>query len=169
MLFLLCIVLQPEGLRANDGLSYYGVYWLTIIPFLAAFILYETALWRAADSLGHTPKTRMLALGIRLAAILAMAVALTPHTFLNGWMDNPHAVIGLVLFLVQLAISIKLLRMGFHWIDAGLVIIELAGGAACAYYSMFEHGWLLQSQAIFQVAFAILVARAFTLLRKDLK
>jgi hypothetical protein len=161
-LFLLCIAIQPAGLAANDGLSYYGSAWSTLLPFAAAMLLYEYTLWHTSTRLAQNRRYHFLAISLKLIAILLIGVLITPIRY----MENFHSFIGLILFIVQFGLSIKLLSWGFHWLDAGLVAVEALGFMAALYYANFEHGLLLQSQVIFQMAFMILLVRVLSLLRK---
>jgi hypothetical protein len=115
VLLLLCIVLRPDGLAANDGLSYFGIFWLTLIPYAAALLIYEYCLWKTSEALGHNRKYRLLAIALKLMSVLVIGVLVTPISIVEDF----HSVIGLILFLVQLGISVRLLMWGFHWVDAG--------------------------------------------------
>ena len=164
VLFLVCIALRPSGLAANDGLSYYGALWITIVPYAAALFVYEFALWRAAQALGQSRRTMVLAIIMKIAVLMVIAVLLIPINV----DEDIHSAFGIIVFLLELIVSLKLLRWGFHWLDAGLVALEFVAGAAAVYTARGDHGLLLQSQVIFQAAFIILLVRATSLLSKRL-
>jgi hypothetical protein len=164
-LLALCMVLRPAGLAANDGLSYYAIFWATFIPYTAALLIYEHFLWKTAEALGHSRKYRLLALALKIMALLVIGLLLTPINLVEDF----HSLIGLVLFVIQLAVSFKLLAWGFDWIDAGLVTIEVLGLLAALSYASYDQGLLLQSQIVFQVAFITLLVRSFSLLHIQLK
>lgn len=164
-LLLLCIVLRPSGLAANDGLSYFGIWKTTLIPYAAALLIYEYSLWKTSEALGHSRKSRLLAIALKLMSVLVIGILVTPISVVEDF----HSLIGLVLFAVQLIVSFKLLSWGLHWIDAGLVIIEVLSFSAGVYFASFEDGLLLQSQVVFQLAFVALLVRSVSLLRAKSK
>ncbi len=156
-LLLICILIRPAGLSANDGLSYFGSFKNTIIPYSAAFFLNAYFYWEAARVLVNNNKLHnYVAYGLRVMALLLTGLVLTPHTLVNPI----HTAIGTTLFVFQLVLSIWLLvKIDFSWQNLGLVCIELCGGLISFYYLPKPHGLLLQGQVIFQLAFGILLCK----------
>ena len=58
VLFLLCIAIRPAGLAAHDGLSYFGSFKTTIIPYSTAFFLTAYFYWKAARKLVNSKTFR---------------------------------------------------------------------------------------------------------------
>ena len=165
ILLLACIIMRPAGLAANDGLSYYGSVWVTLIPFTAALLVYMNALWVFAASLGNTRDDKRLATAFRIMAFFVITVIITPISI----MEDFHSLLGLFLFIIQFAVSIKILRLKFSRLDVGLVVIEAAAFAAGLYYANFNDGLLLQCQVIFQLAFWIQFIRYLIFLQTPRK
>lgn len=157
VLLAVCVLIRPAGLAANDGLSYFGGFATTIVPYSLAFFLNAFFCWEAAKGLnnGHFPY-KYAATSLRVMAVLLIGLLLTPHELVN----YIHTKIGAALFSFQLVLSIWLLiKVYFNWQNAALVLSELLSGVAALYYLPKAHGLLLQAQVIFQLAFGILLIR----------
>jgi len=153
VLLLVCILIRPAGLAANDGLSYFGAYATTIVPYSAAFLLNAYMYWRAGQQV-KSPK--YLGPSLKIMAVMLVGLVLTPHTLL----DPIHTVFGATLFSLQLIMSAWLvIKNKFDRVDTGLVLSELFAGLMSFYYLPKLHGLLLQWQIIFQVSFAALLVR----------
>ena len=58
ILFILCVVSRPESLGHNDGLSYFGAVWWTVIPYTIAFLTYATCCLIASKKIYLTPQVQ---------------------------------------------------------------------------------------------------------------
>lgn len=76
------ILLKPQGLGANDGISYYGIYARTIGPL--AFGLLGSAFfsWLAAAQL-RDPNLQPVKVGLIIFALLTTVVVITPYSVSN--------------------------------------------------------------------------------------
>lgn len=162
---LACVALKPHGLTANDGISYYGIFTRTVMPYAFALIgsalFVRRALHRAAPASPAPEYLRGTA--DRLAAMSA-GVVLTPYNA-NLVFDWTHTALGAAVFILQLVLGARLLAWtgGDAWV-AGLLAAQFAGGVFCAVYVLPEHGFLLQGQIAFQLAFGGLLIRTAHLL-----
>lgn len=154
----LCVIIRPDSLSVNYGLSYFGIFTSTIIPYAAAFLLYAFSLWKASDlTLGSPIITKTLNWAMRIMSIQVIGLILTPYNRLYGI----HVFFGAGLFSLQLLLSFMLLKwLISNWINIGLVVMEFLSGLASLYYLPQTHGLLLQTQVIFQLAFGVLLIRA---------
>lgn len=153
-LLLVAILIKPAGLGDNTGFSYYGGFMVTVVPFSLAFVVYAACLWRLAHDIKDY---KLLSLTSRLIAILFVGLVLTPHTVVNGL----HIVIGACLFSAQLLLSVWLLAKYYtDWLLWVLVAAELISGLVALHYLLNIHGFLLQSQAVYQLAFGCLLIRS---------
>lgn len=151
------IFIRPSGFTANDGISYYGVYKTTIVPYALAFLLSAIFYWRAASALPAKPTPyKYLSVSLEIVAVLIVGLLLSPASVL----EPLHITIGSILFSFQLLVSIWLIVISQPvWPNINYVLIELFSGIAALYYFPKHLGWLLQAQVIFQLAFGLLVIK----------
>jgi hypothetical protein len=160
VLILVCFALQPQALTANDGLSYFGVHWQTIIPFGLACTLAGFFTLRAADTL---PPARwplgLVAQVLRVSGLLLAGILFTPYS-IGPIFDSIHRLFGTVLFLSQLGLAGWLsLRGRLSVFNALLLLLQFTGGVL-AYLSLND--WLpfeVLGQLLFQAAFGLLIIR----------
>lgn len=161
---LLAILLKPQGLAANSGVSYYGIYERTIVPMAAGLLAAALLSWRAALHIGQ-PNLRPLRLGIIAFALLTVVIVITPYS-VNSVMDWLHTAAGSALFSLQLLLSIWLCaQLHFKIWSIVLTLVELVAGIACALYLRSSHGLLVQCQILFQLAFGGLLAYSLRALK----
>jgi hypothetical protein len=152
---LVCVLLKPAGLAVNDGISYYGIYRATFFPFAAGLLgaVYFTV--RAIDALPVQEK--LLRMALKVYAPLVVGIVITPYAA-GRWMDYLHTACGSALFALQLVLSGWLVwRLYYVWWSVVLCLVELAAGIASAIYLRPAHGFLFQSQTVFQLAFGALL------------
>jgi len=151
----MCIVIKPAGLSANDGLSYFGVYGETIIPYALGLLGGAYFITRALGQL--PPKEKMIRISLRTYVFLITGIVITPYAA-GPWMDHVHTTIGAALFSLQLTLSCYLLwRLKYVWWSVLLSLSMLTSGLLSLIYLAPTHGYLLQSQIIFQISFDILM------------
>lgn len=157
VLLIICIAIRPAGLIANSGISYYGVYGNTLLPYSLGFLLVSVATWRSAAMI--QPETKIekyVRRALQVFTILFLGLLLTPHTVLPG----EHVFFGSTLFSLQLILGILLLfAIKRDWINALLLVIAFLGGVASLIYLNTSHGYMILSQVIFQVAVWMLFVR----------
>lgn len=156
-LFAVCILIRPQGLGADNGLSYYGDFKTTIIPYSLAFFAAAYSYLEAAryvkDGRGFAGN---LALALRAMAALMVGLLVTPSSLVNPI----HTFMGTTLFSLQLAVSMWLLLKFFKdWQTTLLVAMMWLSGLAALYYLPRSQGLLLQTQVVFQLAFGLLLIR----------
>jgi hypothetical protein len=162
---LVCVALRPDGLGANDGISYYGIFRQTVVPYAVALLgpgyFTWTALRTAAD---FTPAPAYLRRMADVLAASSVLVVLTPYDA-NLVFDWVHTLAGTLLFALQLVLGLRLLGWsgGDGW-TTGLLVAQFVSGVFCAVYVLPKHGFLLQGQVVFQVAFSALLIRITRLL-----
>lgn len=159
--FTVAMVIRPQGLAANDGLSYYGSFRTTIIPYSLAFLASAYYYWQTALTIQKKPSYRhQLAPALKFMAVLCIGLLVTPHTLV----DPIHTAIGSTLFAFQLVVSVWLLVVTrWRWQIIAGTAIELLSGIAALHYLPKPHGLLLQTQVIFQLAFGLLLMYALNL------
>jgi len=156
-LMTLCVFIRPDGLDVNRGFSYFGDYRNTVVLYSAAFILYAYVLWRASEAPGFANGAeRLLSLALKVMTVLVIGLVITP----SNLVDSIHVFFGTALFLTQFVVSC----WTAGWLSPGkinalLVVLETVSGLAAFYYLQKSSGFLLQSQAVFQLGFGILFVR----------
>ena len=152
---LFCAVLKQSGLTINEGISYYGVFRLTIVPYAVGLLGSAYFCARFASQL-NAIRQPFFSYSFFTISILIVGVVFTPDT-LGRFFNDAHMTFGTILFVVQLLLSgwiIHCLRYD-AWAIV-LSLIELAGGIVSFIYLGPAHGYLLESQLLFQVSFGIL-------------
>jgi hypothetical protein len=165
---LMCVVLKPHGLIANDGISYYGTFRRTVVPYAIALIGSGLFTWRAlywaAPAWPAPPYVRGMASGL---AAMSAGVVLTPYS-VNLMFDWVHTLLGAAVFVLQLVLGARLLGWtgGDSW-AACLLLAQFASGVLSAIFVLPKHGFLIQGQLAFQLAFAALLIRSVRLLMPE--
>jgi hypothetical protein len=163
-----CVTLVHDHNAQNAGISYYGVHHGTVVIAVMAYVAAAIGLWRVSTIFRQGRLDPLIWFGLRVVAVMLILLLLTPYTggpFLN-W---THMTVGVLGALVQLAISITLLRrygslaaiLGFS--------IQLVGGILGA-FSLPDWGfeYLLYSQIIFEFGFCLCLIGWTRILPKDL-
>lgn len=152
---LIAIALQPYGLIANSGISYYGIFAKTFIPFEISLLGSATCAWLSASHITEA-SLKPVRNTLFFMAICTCLVAVSPFTY--DVLNIIHRLAGALLFSAQLLLSFWLIVKLQHILWATLLTAaELLAGIACAIYLYPAHGYLLQSQVIFQFFFSILL------------
>jgi hypothetical protein len=157
---LMCVALKPDGLGANDGISYYGTFRQTVVPYAAALLGPGYFTWTALRTAAEfTPAPAYVRRMADLLAAMSVLVVFTPYSA-NLVFDWVHTVAGTVLFALQLVLGRRLLGWsgGDGW-TTGLLVAQFVSGVFCAVYVLPKHGFLLQGQVAFQAAFGALLVR----------
>lgn len=153
---LIAVLLRPAGLSANSGISYYGIFAETFIPFEISLLGGAVFTWLCAQHINETD-LRPIHDSLLVMAVLTSIVAVTPYA-VDNLMDSIHRVSGALLFTLQLILSFWLIAKLHHAIWAILLTMaELIAGIACAVYLYPTHGYLFQAQVLFQFFFSALL------------
>jgi len=159
-----CLILKPRGLSINDGISYYGNYRQTILPYTVAIIGYGFFTLVVARSITNK-ELSPLKYGLYLFAFLCLIITITPDNA-NSFLDITHTTVGSVLFILQLTLSGWLIvKLRFKAWAVVFAVAEFLSGVACAFYIPGHNGFLIQAQIIFQMFFAALMYLALNGLR----
>lgn len=156
-----CIAIRPQGLWANDGLSYYGVFESTLIPYILGFLVFGLFVFRAADRLSGKPEAAPLMWLLRACIVPLFGLAVKPHNIQP--FERVHLTFGTLLFLLEVVIGLWLLWVSRDvWVALSIGLL-LAGAVASLLYLPLNRGYLLEGQIFFQLAFWLLVVRAVRL------
>jgi len=151
---LLCIIIRPAGLLANNGISYYGIFKDTILPYVITLLGPAIACFLLAEHFGHN---QLLKYGLIISGIAAIGLMLTPYSFSHLFGDL-HDSFGSTLFVTQLIIGGWLVhRWHFAYWTLLLLLIQLLAGVAAFIFLAPKHGYMIEAQIVFQLAFGQLL------------
>ena len=156
VLFIICVILRPESLGHNDGLSYFGAVWWTLVPYTIAFLVYSACCFIAARKIhSNSSSAKAIKIILFIMSFALVGLTLTPHTVIGGL----HKVFGSSLFASQLILSLYLLyKNGMNYKIFILVIIMLVSGIFSAAFLSSTAGFMIQSQIVYQLAFVVLLS-----------
>jgi len=150
----ICILILPSGLWENYGVSYYGSFLRTLIPYLLAFVSMSVCLFLAAVSLDSQRGNHFLAQSFRGMSVLLLFLAATPHNILS----RTHMVLGSTLFILQLVLSLWFVLIAhFEPKHLTLFLLLLLSGILSAQYVARSEGYLIETQLVFQLCFSLMV------------
>lgn len=145
---ILAIFIKPEGLNANNGVSYYFVQIETAlvvtIGFCTASFLSFYAGWRL------NPKTKLdktIRTCLFIAAVCYVGLVLTPHDVIA----QIHKTFGSSLFGLDFLLAYFCAVALRKRLDILLFLITYFSGMMCLVY-LFVSGYMIQAQLIFQLA-----------------
>lgn len=148
---LVCVILKPQGLTANGGNSYYGVYRETILPYALALAGPAYFIIKTAE-LYKEPSQKIIRYALTAFGLLTIGVLATPDA--TAFMDGVHRAFGIPLFSLELLFSVWLVeQLRFNFWAVLLTAAELAGGVLSLVWLSPAHGWEFESQALFLAGF----------------
>ncbi len=149
-----CILIRPQSLSVDYGLSYLGVFTDTIVPYAVALLGAAYCTWRASELVTDFDHSLIVGRSMKIMAFQLIGLLLTPYTRFG----SAHEFIGSTLFLVQLGLAF----LAIKWLGGSdrhftlLTGIMVLSGLAAAYYLPQSRGFELQTQVVFQLAFWVL-------------
>jgi len=159
---LICIIISPKSLVVNQGLSYFGNFPATIIPYALGFVLTACLAVAAGRMLASGPNTGAVRWGLYVFALGALGILATPSLSVT-WISLTHEWIGAGLFFLQLILCTWLvLYVKRDLLNGALLLIQLTAGLAAAFYLNPPTGLLMQSQLVFQVMFGLIIWRSYS-------
>lgn len=157
--FGICIAILPRSLFVNQGLSYFGNFANTIIPYYIGLLGSAFFVFRVAQSLPKKSISLTIRYFLITFVVCIIGLALTPSMYSLA-VGNAHKFFGALLFILQIILSMWFtFSLRPNATNYLLMIIMFGAGIASATYVLPPHGWSLESQAIIQLAFGILLIR----------
>ena len=149
-----CVVIYDGPTAQNDGISFYGVYAPTIAILIGGYGAAAVGLWWMSVRLRLEEGLARTGLGLRLIAIGLGLLLVTPFDRGPVW-NWTHMTFGVTIALIQLAVSVRLLREYQSW---GAVVgfsVQLLGGVLAALsLPDWRFEFLLLGQIVYQIGFA---------------
>lgn len=151
ILFIVCVIARPESLGHNDGLSYFGAVWWTLIPYTIAFLCYAICCFIAFKKIKpSSTSAKAIRILLLIMTISLVGLTITPHTVISGL----HKAFGSTLFASQLVLALFLLyKNGMNYIIFVLIITMFVSGIFSAAFLNSAGGFMIQAQIIYQLAF----------------
>lgn len=164
VLLLISIIIQPAGLGANSGISYYGARENTWLPYSLAFLTESFLVWRAASIMERKTKAdRYISVALKMFSILFIGILITPHTVLG----EIHKIFGSALFSLQLVMGTLLTIYIYRdWLNVSLLLVTFLSGLASLVYLYTPQGYMIQAQVIFQISIWLIFIRSFLSISK---
>jgi hypothetical protein len=147
-------MLVVVGPRAEaNGISFYGVYPPTMALLACGYLMASTGLWLTSKEILRAHSLRVVAYGLRVVSIGLVVLFLSPYNQ-GAVLDAVHISTGVIGAVVQLIISIVLLRLYASFRLVIGFLIQLGGGIMAAIaMPNWGFGYLLQGEVIYQVGF----------------
>lgn len=147
----ICYFINHSATAEADGISFYGVYHVTIPLLVPAFLGSSYGLWRTSTYFASSDAPPLTVVGLRLLCVALIALLVTPFnkgTFLN-W---THMTIGVIAALVELSICLLLLVQHRSPRSLAAFSLALVGGVLAAVsLPDWSFSYLLQGQTIFEI------------------
>ncbi len=154
------VLLLPEGLTVDHGMSYFGNSGRTLVPHVFGLVSSGALAWYAARFLTE-PALKPLRRSLQMFSLLTLGLAVTPSMY-DERFSLVHKTFGSLLFTLQFGTAIWIMAITKRDpVKMVLFIVLLVAGTLCALYLKPVSGYLLQSQVVFQLAFGLLILRSF--------
>lgn len=148
-----CVIQVHNHVAQNAGISYYAVHHGTVVVAVVGYVAAAIGLWRTSTLFRLGRLDPLIWLGLRIVAVVLILLLLTPYSG-GAFLNWSHMTVGVVGALVQLAISITLLR---RYGSLGAILgfsVQLAGGILGALsLPDWRFEYLLYSEILFQLGF----------------
>ena len=156
----LCALIDPTGLRANHGWSYYVGRNETLVPYLLAFTTFIALTLRAARLLDDSSAPRGFSTGLRYLTLFLVLDVATPDT-VNAFFYWAHDGTSALLFLYELGFAVWIVAaLGPRRLGAGLLATQFAGGLVAMFSQLHAISLLGPGILVFQLSFGLLLVVA---------
>lgn len=155
-----CVLIDPTGLRANHGWSYYIGRDETLVPYLLAFATFIGLTLYAARLLDDSAASRAFSVGLRLLAVFLVLDVATPDT-VNAFFYWAHDATSALLFLYELGFGIWIVAtIGPRRVGTALLAVQFAGGIVAMFSQLHVIELLGPGILVFQLSFGVLLVAA---------
>ena len=156
-----CYLLDPHVPTDKYGISYYGNYLRTLIPYALAFVVSGTLiLWATSAVRAASTELERARLGLRLLGVLMICLVFVPSLF-NAFVGKIHVVIGGGIFLDQMLLTVWFV----HWhkrsfINFGLLTVMVLSGVVTGLSVPDVVDIMFVMHVIYQLAAGMLMVQA---------
>ncbi len=161
------ILLKPESLSINNGISYFGIIGRTIPTYILSLV--GSSLIIAYFSFFNIKKFYLIKYLLIFIFIFVIGLVIFPYN-INNFYSKMHELFGVLIFVSELVISFYIaIIFKKRWINSFLLFIELIAGILSAFYLNPSTGFLLQSQMLYQLAFGLILIINKNTLQQEVK
>ena len=153
---LTCFLIKPSGLTANNGISYFGIFFSTLIPYVIGIVGSSLLLFIGLIKNKSIFKDKFISTLLLILLPLSILLVIFPYN-VNNTFSNIHQTIGVLIFVSQLIVSLILAIESKRFNVYLFLIVEIFGGIISAYYLFPQKGYLIEGQLIFQLGFGLLM------------
>jgi hypothetical protein len=160
---IVCVALRPSDIFSHDGLSYYGNFEHTIIPYGIGLVATAYFLLRACYTLKDTLAAHSFRVALEAIAIGLLGIVATPSFTHNLAVQDTHVVFGFVIFITQALVSLHYIgRDDPHFIDWMLLASQITAIAlvALSFRTIAVLDVMLPAQILATVSFGTILIRA---------
>ncbi len=152
---LIDVLIRPESLANNSGISYFGIFLNTLPAYVAGLSMSSYIIARFAFL--KIKKYRVVR--VMLIALFPFNLFLITFPYdVNRFYADVHQTFGVLIFVFELLISLYISeKLGKIFFNRLLLSIELISGLFSAYYLAPKNGFLMQAQIIYQIAFGLML------------
>ena len=159
------IILYPESLKANNGVSFFGVQEKTNLLFNLTFLVNALISWWVSSkfSVKSGFRNKYITYSLVIVGICYIGLILTPHTVFSPI----HRLFGSSLFGLEfISCLLIVFKYKADYLNRLLLILALLSGLASLYFLFVLDGYMLHSQLVFQFSVWFIVIR-YLLTAKD--
>ncbi len=159
---ILLIIVRPQGLIVNKGISYYGTH-LNTLPLYVISLAGSTLIgFKIATKFFTTDQYLLIKYLLISLFPLTLALIIFPYN-VNAIYNIIHESLGTFIFLFQAIISLLILiNIRRDILNYSLFIIQIIAGLISGYYLFPSQGFLIQGQLLFQLAFGLILIKNST-------
>jgi hypothetical protein len=160
-LLIICTIIKPASLAVNNGISYFGIFFSTVIPYALSLSCLSYAYYHISTKISQIElRGRLLSRIFLILSGLFIILIATPYSQLS----TLHMISGALLFSIQLVLSFWLSIFVFRkWYLITLAFVEFFSGIFLLYYLNLSDGFSLQMQVIYQFSFMTLLILVFNI------
>ena len=155
----LCAIIDPTGLQAVHGWSYFVDHNQTLVPYVLAFATFIALTLRAARLLDDSSAPGF-ATGLRCLTVFLVLDVATPDT-VNAFFYWAHDATSALLFLYELGFSVWIVvTLGPRRLGGALLVTQLIGGLVAMFSQLHVIPVLGLGILVFQLSFGLLLVIA---------
>lgn len=157
---IICVCIKPNDIFTHDGLSFYGNYAKTLIPYGVGLAATAYFIVRAGHDIGQDKQLLPLRYGLEVLAIGLLGIIATPSFSPSTTIDDMHVTFGFIIFLTQALFSLRyIIKSPGDWL---LVSLQFAATAcvALSFSSLNIFDFMLPAQFAAIITFSALHLRA---------
>lgn len=156
------ILVAPQGMKVDDGLSIFSVLPASFWPFTVGLLVGALLVAYGAFRLPRLPALRGTRELLFVVAVLMCGVAFTPFN-LSPLIGSIHKFIGISVYVIQFTLASWLMVTSAPRLIDWPLFILLALSALGASFSLDGGiGYSFQGQLVFQITFSFLILRALS-------